>query len=461
MYKYKINIVKYIVVALLVALSTKGSTMAQNGINSPYSQYGIGQTNLPYNVPAFSALGGVVITRTSTNTINPFNPASYACIGKETFVFDMGLSIEMSTLRNNSNSLYDADGNLGYLSMGFPLTKWWKVAMGVMPLTDISYESVQSADVTDVAAGLSEGYTARTIYEGTGGVAQFFVGSGFTLHDGQDGKRPELRAGFNINYLNGSLTRAITYDFPGNDSTYMMDSRKQKDTYLSNLLIDMGLQLDVPLGSEYQLGLGLTCKLPRKMQVKDDAMIYTFVTSGAVEYIRDTIFPESGMSSEYESDLEQGLGIGLGVSMQRFNHWLVALDGSWAPWSGLKYTEDQSHNLFGVSPLRYDDNYNMSFGLQRLGDKNSSRYMRRITLSGGFHYEVGKLRLSLNGTDHVLNEWGLGAGMALPMRKGRSVLNLSVSYSSFGTTDLLRRNMVSFGISIGSCESWFVKRKYN
>ncbi len=461
MYKYKSYNLKYILFALMMALPVVGGVRAQNGINSPYSQYGIGQTNQPYNVPAFSALGGAVITRTSTNTINPFNPASYACIGKETFVFDMGLSIEMSTLRNNSNSLYDADGNLGYIFMGFPLTKRWKAAMGVMPLSDISYKSVQSVNVADMAAGLTGGYTARTVYEGMGGVSQFFLGNGFTLVDGNDGKRPELRAGFNLNYINGALVRAITYDFPGNDSTYMMDSRKQKDTYLSNMLIDLGLQLDIPLNDDHQLGFGLTCRLPRKMRVKDDATIYTFVTNGAVEYIRDTIFPQPGTSSEYESDLEQGLRLGAGVSLQHFNHWLVALDGSWSPWSGLKYSEDEGHNLFGVSPLCYNDNYSMSLGMQRLGDKNSSRYLHRITLSAGFHYEVGKLCLSLGNSDFILNEWGLGAGMALPMRKGRSVLNLTVAYSSFGTTELLRRNMVTFGISIGSCESWFVKRKYN
>jgi hypothetical protein len=139
----------------------------------------------------------------------------------------------------------------------------------------------------------------------------------------------------------------------------------------------------------------------------------------------------------------------------------VALDGSWAPWSGIKYTEDSEHNIFGTSPLIYDDNYQVSFGVQRLGDKNSSRYMRRVTYSAGFHYEGGKLQLSIGDNQYSLNEWGLGAGMALPMRKGRSVLNLTVAYSSFGTADLLRRNVVSFGISIGSCESWFVKRKYN
>ena len=47
------------------------------------------------------------------------------------------------------------------------------------------------------------------------------------------------------------------------------------------------------------------------------------------------------------------------------------------------------------------------------------------------------------------------------MRKGRSVLNLSLGYSSFGTSELLRRDCLTVGLSIGSCERWFVKRRYN
>ena len=60
-----------------------------------------------------------------------------------------------------------------------------------------------------------------------------------------------------------------------------------------------------------------------------------------------------------------------------------------------------------------------------------------------------------------INETGCGLGIRLPMRKGRSILTLSVGYSSLGTADLLRRDVVTFGISVGSCERWFVKRKYN
>ena len=439
---------------LVVAMLGVFPMSAQNGLNSPYSQYGIGLNNLPYNMPSIAALGGVTTTRSAMNMINPFNPASYASIGMETMVFDMGLSIDMTTLSSNGNSQFDADGNIGYIALGFPLTKWWKTAIGLMPLSDVSYQSV-------VTSTIDPGGEVKTKYEGNGGVSEFFWGHAFTIFGGNDAKKPQLRAGFNIDYLYGSLTRAVTFDFTANDTTYMMDSRSQKDTYVKNLLFDLGLQYEHPLGENHKLGLGLTMKPHRKMKVTDNALVYTFVTNAASEYMRDTIFPLSGGDSEFESDLEQPFTTSVGLSFQRNDRWLVALDATFAPWSGLKYTENSSYSIFGASPMRYGSNQRYALGMQLLGDKNAASYLRRITFSAGAHYELGRLQLQLSDGQYELNEWGVGVGITLPMRKGRSAVNVSAAYSSFGTADLLRRDVFTIGISVGSCESWFVKRKFN
>ena len=440
--------------ALGIAVLTLGwGVEAQNGLNSPYSQYGIGLNNMPYNMPYAASLGGAVYTHAASNMMNPLNPASYAKIGRETFVFDMGLNIDMTTLRNNSDKQRDADGNLGYLVMGFPLTGWWKMALGVMPMSEVNYESVQTH--------VGEPYgTSKTLYDGTGSVTQFFWGNGFNLLGGNDPQKAQLRAGFNMNILYGTLTRAITYQFPGNDSTYYMNERKQKDTYISNLLLELGLQYEQPLGENYRLGAGLTLKPHRTMNVTDNALVYTYVTHSAIEYMRDTIFPTDG-DSEFESTLEQPWSVGLGLSLQRNDLWRVSLDAGFAPWSGLKYTEDSDHSIFGTSPIRYDNYTQLALGVQLLGDKNAAAYMRRITYSAGAHYESGKLELDLMGTSHRLNQWGVGCGISMPMRKGKSALNVSLSYLQFGDSELLRRDVFSIGISIGSCESWFVKRKFN
>lgn len=449
------NIVKVIVIMTTAVLAWVATpAQGQNGMNAPFSQYSIGQSNLPYNIPAMASMGGISLTRSANNMINPFNPASYATIEKESFVFDMGLNIEMSTLKDENQSLYDADGNIGYLFFGFPIAKWWKTAIGLVPYTDVNYESVH--EQSDPLYG-----GMKTIYEGTGGVSQLFWGHGFNIIGGSDAMKPSLRGGFNVKLLYGSLTRALTYDFLANDTTYFMDSRRQKDTYVKNLTFDFGLQYDQPLGEKYLLTLGATLQPHQKMNVRDNALVYTFVTYSGSEYMRDTIFPHGG-DSEYTSTLEKAMEVGFGLSLTRNDRWRVAVEGNLAPWSGMKYEENNNVQIFGASPLRYENYQRFALGAQLLGDPKASRYLRRVSYSAGFYTESGKLALQTSdGQDYSLGTWGVGGGIALPMRKGRSVMNLTLSYNSFGDKALLKRNTVMIGLSLGSCESWFVKRKYN
>lgn len=421
---------------------------AQNGLNAPYSQYGIGSSNAPYSSPWAAALGGVTYTQRSNTFINPYNPASYAGVEMQTFLFDMGLGVEMSTMKDPNASLYDADGNLAYISGAFAITKWWKTAVSIMPYSTVNYQSMQ-ASVDPLWDSMN------TTYEGYGSVTRILWGHGFNV-------TKNLSLGFNVNLLTGTVTRAITYDFVDNDSSAFMDSRKQKDTRVRNVTLDFGAQYRQPLGNDYALTLGLTLKTPQTMTVKDNALVYTYVTHSATEYMRDTIFPASGESGEYSSTLQQPFTLGLGLALERNERWQVAADFTYAPWSGMKYTEESDINLFGTSALAYGDNLRVNLGAQWMGNKEASRYVSRIGFSAGFHYEEGKLRLQLSGGNETgINEWGVGAGVMFPMRKGRSALRLSLDYSSMGSADVLRRNVFLIGLSVGSSDSWFVKRKYN
>ena len=438
-----------VLLLLAVLLGPLNGAEAQNGFNIPFSQFGIGSSDLPYNLPSAYSMGGVVYTRASRNTINPFNPASYASVEPESFVFDIGVNIQSSVLRNDVNKQTDADGNVAYLTVAFPLTKWWKTSAGILPYSSVNYESTQNnydpLTLSDV----------KTIYAGNGGVAQIYWGHAFNI-----GKR--LSLGFNVDYLYGSIVRAITYDFQGSDSTFMTDSRRQKNTLVSNLVFDLGLQYLQPIGERYTLHMGVTARLPRDMKLQDKSLVYTFFAGGASEYLFDTIFPGPGVSDTYESSLQQPLSVGVGLSLERNDLWEVALDGYYSPYSGMKYEENVDYNIFGTSALRYGSNYRIALGGEWKGDQNASSYWSRIGISAGFYYNSGRLALELvDGTGYHLNEVGGGMDFSLPMRKGKSVLRLSLAYSSFGNIDLLRRDVFTVGISIGSCERWFSKRKYN
>lgn len=438
-------------IALALALAMALTASAQDGINAPFSQYGFGLGHLPYNMPAAAAIGGAVITQSGNNIVNPFNPASYAAVEKESFVFDMGFGFDMVGLKDPSTTYRDGDGSLAYIAVAFPLTKWWKTSLSIMPMSDMNYSSTRIDSLPDVQGG-----AVRTIYTGNGGVNRLVWGHAFNVVP------QRLSVGFNLNYYNGYLNRDMRYLFTAPDSVEQYANViRQKITFIKNFALDFGLQYQQPLGKDYRLDLGLTLATPRPMQVTDNAMVRTFSVLQGTLFYHDTIFPGSGDSTAYLSTMTMPTQLGLGLALQRNDHWRVALDAVYAPWSGVKY--EDAHELFGAATVAYDDNLRTHLGFQLLGDPNDSKYARRITYSAGLHYECGKLRLQVPGSSdvHCLNEWGLGLGASLPMRKGRSLLTLSAAYSSMGSADLLRHNCFSLGLSVSSAESWFVKKKYN
>ena len=291
------------------------STQAQNGFNMPYSQFGVGLNEMNGNMPIINRMGGVAYTRSGSNYINPFNPASYAAISTESFVFDMSAGIQLTTLKNNSSSLHDADGNINYLLFGLPVTKWWKVAGGLMSYSSVDYASISQGTYMD--SGI-----VKNIYDGTGGVSIATLGSAFNiLGDGTEGRR--LQAGFNINYLTGRIQRAISYSFQGVDSTHYMDSRRFKETKVGSVVFDLGVQYWEPLGEKYTLGLGLTYKPYREMNTTDKALIYTYHSSD--QSLVDTIFPAAGQSPEFKSTLELDHTFGIGLA------WSATTNGWWLP----------------------------------------------------------------------------------------------------------------------------------
>lgn len=437
--------------SLMGIMGLLGNAQAQNGFNMPYSQFGIGISDLPYTIPMTSRTGGVVYTLSGDNFINPFNPASYGSIGTESFVFDMGANIQMTRLQNNDKSVKDADGNISHITFGLPITSWWKLGGGLLNYTSVDYASTSQGMYLDSSI-------VKTVYDGTGGVNIAFVGSAFNLL-GEDKEERRLQLGFNVNYHTGRVQHAITYSFVSIDSTHYKPSRRYKETKVGNVTFDLGLQYWEPLGENYTLGVGLVYKPYRKMNVTDIALIYTFYPSD--QSIADTIFPASGESPEFTSTLEQDHTFGIGLSFERNDSWRVSADATFAGWAGMKYTEGVNPPIMGESAITYGPYSRYVLGFEKIGVMDASTYWGRISWSVGFNTDQGLMRLMIGGEEQVIDAWGFGLGATLPMRKGRSLLTLSVGYRSLGNKDLLQRNSLTIGISVSTCERWFVKRRYN
>lgn len=161
-------------IILMTLIAAALSALGQNGLNSPYSQFGVGVSDAPYNSP-FAYSRGAVLSRGGFNYINTSNPATYALIESQNFVMDMGLGVQMNKLKDKYTSQFDADGVIGYVAVGFPLAKWWKTVLSVQPYSDVSYQlTVPTSDPATYGK-------MKTLYEGNGGVNRFTWGHAFNI----------------------------------------------------------------------------------------------------------------------------------------------------------------------------------------------------------------------------------------------------------------------------------------
>lgn len=425
---------------------------AQNGFNMPLSQFGFGQQGCYGNFSFASGMGDNSYVRASSGWINPFNPASYAAIEQESFVLDIGLKIELKNLENRNSKMHDADGSLDHIVIAFPIFKWWKMSLGLLPYGDVSYQSTLAQNIA--IPNSSSMQEVKTVYDGSGEISCLYWGNGFNI-----GKHWSV--GFNVDYLYGSIDRAITYKHTANDTSFFMDSRNQNSMKIRSFTFNVGARYETALSEHYDLAVGASFGIPQNLTVRERQQIYTFVTQGTSEYLCQYILPEDGGNLETKRTIQNPLYAGLGISLTRNKRWLIELNATYTQ-------QDLAFSPFVEKRPESDlvSYMNWAIGVARLGDKEATSYWNRIDCSIGAHYNPSELICDIyaGGSQqkaYHFDEWGVGMGFGFPMRRGKSHMSLLLGYSSFGSIDVLRSNCFTIGLSLNSCERWFVKRKYN
>ena len=103
---------------LILFISLPAILLAQQNTMSPYSSFGIGETQAQ-EFSLNNALGGVGVALRTGNYLNPMKPASLSAIN--TTVFETGINGTAIYLTDNTLSQESFTSTLSYLSLGFPL----------------------------------------------------------------------------------------------------------------------------------------------------------------------------------------------------------------------------------------------------------------------------------------------------------------------------------------------------
>jgi len=379
------------------------------------------------------AMGGSSAGIRSALFVNPFNPASYTSFDSNSFIFDAALSARTMTLKTSSNAAKINDAGLAYITMGFPITKWWKTSLGILPFSSMEYQIIVDSVLPDIGK-------VQYDYSGNGGLNRAIVGNAFQ-------PLRNLSVGFNFSYIFGTLNHQRTLTFP--DSNNHWSTRMTSSTLVRSLYLDFGLQYHKNLKNGLGLTSGVTFSPGQPLSSNADFLAVSFYHNytSNLDIVKDTSVYNQSVSGE----IRIPYSLGAGISLNKLTRWNFAADIHYQQWSDFRF--------FGSSQS-LSNTLRVSLGGQfRPSTVDIGSYWKRINYRAGIRFEQSFLEVRST----RLNDFGISFGVGLPMKKSRSLINMAFEAGAFGTTEnrLIKENYFRFTLGASIFEKWFLKRRYD
>jgi len=441
---------------LFVVCGLQSAVYAQE--NSPYSRYGLGDLAPNHNISS-RGMGGISAglfdyqsNYSGFGSLNFVNPASLGSLPLT--IFDIGAEVDIRTLKsiNPVKKFTVANSIFSYLQLGFPLTtakmrkkgNSWGMSFGMKPVTKINYKIG-----TYTKTALDSMYT---LYEGSGGANQAFVGTGL--------KFKNLSIGVTAGYMFGNKDYSSKRELINDTVTYAKGNIEEK-TNFGGIVVTGGLQYDIVLNKDKaklfpRLRLGVYGNLQQKLNAKRDKIDETFSRdANGATYRIDSVYQET----DVKGTIEYPSSFGGGFTYQD-DHWLFGADYEMTNWSKYRYygQTDQVQN-----------NWTIRVGGQYYPAKVNTpvkKYFNFVKYRAGFYYGPDYIKTNNSRPDYAVT---LGTGMPLTSLQRLSyynteyvVLNTALEIGGRGDKNAnIRETTIRFSIGVSMNASWFIKRKYN
>jgi len=389
---------------------------------SPYSLYGIG-VNSKSSIGRNSVLGGGGYAFQTIDQINNHNPASFAAIPDNNFLYDFGLTAELSSISSKGNEENRLAGNISNLAIATTSGTRSGIGLTLEPYTDVGYALI------GIESNIEGSYdTFISNIFGSGGLNDLKLNYGVILKD-------QLRVGLGLSYFFGTIKETQRIQ-----SQYNSMQVEDKNKY-SGFRLDIGLQGIISNHLKY----GFTARLPTSLKVTHDRYISKMVNLiPKPEIVENT-------TGEHLPGFDLPLELGGGIMYHPNSSWAINLDYSRNFWDAT----DQSDNI-GT----FIDQNIVGIGIEYAVDDQSINYWKRIKFRVGGNYDSGYLKVY----DQVIDGYSIKAGLGIPLSKSsKSTINVSYGRSEFGASQgiLVEESFHTFNVNISLVDIWFLKRKVN
>lgn len=396
------------------------SATADNGINSPYSRYGLGiLTNQSLGINR--QMGGLGYGLRSDSYINILNPASFSEADTLTMLFEAGFTLQNVNFKENGRRVNAQNASFDYVAMQFRLCKGLGMSLGFLPYSTIGY-SFSELNKNNT----TEAYTSS--YAGAGGIYQPYVGIGWEPFKG-------LSIGATGSYIYGDITHEIKHDLVNSN----LDNTRTYKATLRSYKVDFGLQFQSTVAKKHEIVLGATYSLGHDMHA---------------DAVRTTVEATATRSDTINDGFKLPHTYGGGFTYCYNKQWKFGIDYTLQQWGGTTF--------FGADDTGVD-RCKISAGLEYTPNEISNKFFKMLSYRGGIYYAQPYTTIKgSNGCD----EYGASIGLSMPfMNRNNKYSHAAVHISgqfvhmSPRGAGLIAENYLRLNIGITFNEAWFMKMK--
>ncbi len=396
------------------------------GSNSPYTILGLGKP-LPVQNIRTMGMGGVSTSNGSGLYSNFANPALLP--HNKLTIFEAAYLGEYKQL-SDPNTVQNAIGaNLGYLTMGFPVSNRWTMGVGLRPLSTVNYR-VSSIELIPNTPTFVE-------YEfaGEGGLAQVFFSNGFNIWRG-------FSLGLELQYNFGSINSDSKSTLDDGQNEYVVGIFERAN--YSKLHWKGGFAYLFNFSEKLLMNIGATYQ--PKAEFNASSLLSTQRrTLDNIKLQVDTLNYVTDQQITYPSVYS------LGVSIENTGRFTAGVDYTMENWSEFTTTD-------GTTPL--EDAYRINVGVEWTPDYTSvNNYLKRITFRLGAHYE--QTPWVVEGIQ--LEDRSITFGFSLPVVRSFSSISTAIQYGRLSSSadNLISEEYFRFNLGLTINDRWFIKRRVN
>ena len=414
-------------ISLLLTVFLIQISFAQKSSYSPYSYFGVGETNFSATVEN-RMMGGNTSYYDSVS-VNLNVPAS---LSKLRFVnYSVGLNLKNNRYTAQDNNAKSTTASLNYLSVSIP-TKILGFNFGIKPNTSVGYLLESVDESTDPIS------TNR--YDGDGGINSAFVGLGFELFK-------NFGIGISTSYSFGNLNHY--------HSKLLTDvelyTRVSSESSLSGLSYNLSAVFQQKFRNNTLIYSSFVYQPESSLTSKNSQSIATLKSDGSFGGDTENIdLSLTGMDeTKFTIPSFSNFGIGFGEDKK----WFFGVNIKSVSGNGYK------NELMALDNINFNEHNIYSAGGFFLPQFDSfTSFFDRVTYRAGFKFIDGALEV--NGQD--IKDFGINFGLGLPV--GRiSKANIGLEFGQRGTDDfgLIKENYLNLMIGVSLNDLWFLRSMYN